>query len=82
MLALHCFNRLNSKTIYIMALKEQFLTTMLVGKPDRVPITVCLFSQEFSQEVLGDYIILYDGRVQAQLKSIRHRWFMDSNYNK
>ena len=63
-----------------MALKEQFLTTMLVGKPDRVPITVCLFSQEFSQEVLGDYIILYDGRVQV--KSIRHRWFMDSNYNK
>ena len=48
-----------------MALKEQFLTTMLVGKLDRVPITVCLFSQEFSQEVLGDYIILYDGRVQA-----------------
>ena len=79
---MHDFNRLNSEIIYDMALKEHFLTILLAGKPDLIPIIVCLFSMEFLQEVLGQSIILCDGRTRAQLKPIRHEWSMDFNFNK
>lgn len=50
-----------------MTSKERFLTALLGGKPDRIPITEHLFSQKLLQEVLGYSTILYDGKAQAEL---------------
>lgn len=50
-----------------MTSKERFLTALLGGKPDRIPITEHLFSQKLLQEELGCTTVLYDGKAQAQL---------------
>ena len=47
--------------------RERFLTAMMGGTPDRVPIYEHLFSRKLLKEQLGYSTELYDGEAQAKL---------------
>jgi len=46
---------------------ERFLTTLMGGTPDRVPIYEHLFSRNLLKEQLGFSTELYDGEAQVKL---------------
>lgn len=47
--------------------RERFMTALLGGKPDRVPIYEHLFSRKLMKEYLGYTTELYDGKAQVEL---------------